>query len=343
MHQYLSLIFLIFSISIFGSQAIGHAPIGVMADHTHEKGESMLSIRASYMKMRGNISEGNSISDSEILTFENPHSNSPANLSVVPIEMSMKMLMIGGMYAPSDEITLMLMTMFMDKSMNLNTFHGMSRNHLGSFSTSSEDLSDISFSTLINITENKKSRWHAEIGLRKSLGSNSKKAKMLTPMNTTMAMLLPYGMQSGDKSTSLVFAFTNAYSLSDIHLFGNQLRFIQNISSKDWHFGNKIYWDSWYQYSFNRVFSFSSRLRFTHQEQISGSNILITAPVQTTITSNYGGFTGDLGVGFNFLTSIFSGSEDRLAVEIVKPIHYEKNGLQMKDEVQLIFGFQKSF
>ena len=129
MHRYLSLIFLIFSFSIFGSQAIGHAPIGVMADHTHEKGESMLSIRASYMKMRGNISEGNSISDSEILTFENPHSNSPANLSVVPIEMSMKMLMIGGMYAPSDEITLMLMTMFMDKSMNLNTFHGMSRNH----------------------------------------------------------------------------------------------------------------------------------------------------------------------------------------------------------------------
>jgi len=32
---------LVSSISVFGSQAIGHAPIGVMADHMHKKGESM--------------------------------------------------------------------------------------------------------------------------------------------------------------------------------------------------------------------------------------------------------------------------------------------------------------
>ena len=41
----------VFSISA-GSQAIGHAPIGVMADHMHKKGESMISLRTSYMKMK---------------------------------------------------------------------------------------------------------------------------------------------------------------------------------------------------------------------------------------------------------------------------------------------------
>ena len=43
----------------------------------------------------------------------------------------------------------------------------------------------------------------------------------------------------------------------------------------------------------------------------------IKAPVQTSITSNYGGFTAEIGLGFNFLTQIFPGSKDRLALEII--------------------------
>ena len=245
----IQIIFLLaFSISAFGSQAIGHAPIGVMADHMHKKGESMISLRTSYMKMKGNSLDGNSISDSEILVIDNPHSNSPAKLSIVPIEMSMKMLMLGGMYAPTDDITLMFMTMFMDKSMNLNTYHAMMRNNIGSFNSSSSDLSDLSFSALVNINEQDKSRWHAEIGLKISVGDKNEKSKVLTPMNTNMEMLLPYGMQSGDDSNALIVGFTNLYTLSEEHAFGNQIRFFRNISSKEWHHGDKTYFDSWYQY-----------------------------------------------------------------------------------------------
>ena len=334
---------LVFSISAFGSQAIGHAPIGVMADHIHKKGESMISLRASYMKMKSNSLNGNSISDSEILVIENPHSNSPEKLSVVPIEMSMKMLMLGGMYAPSNDVTLMFMTMFMDKSMNLNTYHAMMRNNIGSFNSSSSDLSNLSFSALVNINEQDKSRWHTEIGLKFSVGDKNKKGKVLTPMNTNMEMVLPYGMQSGDDSVALVVGFTNLYTLTDEHAFGNQIRFFKNISSKEWHYGDKTYFDSWYQYSVSKNFSISSRLRLNHQKDISGLDPSITAPVQTSITSNYGGFTAELGLGFNFLTQIFPGSEDRLALEIVNPIINEKNGLQMKDKTQIVFGFQKSF
>jgi hypothetical protein len=48
-------------------------------------------------------------------------------------------------------------------------------------------------------------------------------------------------------------------------------------------------------------------------------------------------------VGFNFLTQIFPGSEDRLALELISPVINKKNGLQMKDTIQIVFGFQKSF
>ena len=342
--RFLQLTFLfVFSISAFGSQAIGHAPIGVMADHMHKKGESMISLRASYMKMKSNSFDGSSIADSEILVIDNPHSNSPAKLSVVPIKMSMKMLMLGGMYAPSDDFTLMFMTMFMDKSMNLDTYHAMTRNNIGSFNSSSSDLSDLSFSALVKIDEQDKSRWHAEIGFKYSVGDRNKKDKVLTPMNTIMEMVLPYGMQSGDDSVALVIGFTNLYTLSNEHFFGNQIRIFKNISSKDWHYGDKTYFDSWYQYSVRKNFSISSRLRLNHQKDISGVDPNITAPVQTSITTNYGGFTAEVGLGFNFLTQIFPGSEDRLALEIINPLINEKNGLQMKDKTKIIFGFQKSF
>ena len=333
----------VFSISAFGSQAIGHSPIGVMADHMHKKGESMISLRASYMKMKSNSLNGNSIVDSEILVIDNPHSNSPAKLSVVPIKMNMKMLMLGGMYAPSDEVTLMFMTTFMDKSMNLDTYHAMTRNNIGSFNSSSSDLSDLSFSALVKIDEQDKSRWHAEIGFKFSVGDRNKKGKVLTPMNTIMEMVLPYGMQSGDDSAALVIGFTNLNTLSDEHIFGNQIRFFKNISSKEWNYGDKTYFDSWYQYSVSQNFSISSRLRLNHQKDISGIDPNITAPVQTSITTNYGGFTAEVGLGFNFLTQIFPGSEDRLALEIINPLINKKNGLQMKDKTKIIFGFQKSF
>ena len=87
--------------------AIGHAPIGVMADHFHSSGEKMVSARFSNMQMKGNVLHGISINDQSLIsTQNNPYaamSGAPSMLSIVPQKMNMKMLMLGGMYAPSNE------------------------------------------------------------------------------------------------------------------------------------------------------------------------------------------------------------------------------------------------
>ena len=80
-----------------------------------------------------------------------------------------------------------------------------------------------------------------------------------------MEMVLPYGMQSGDDSVTRVVGFTNLYTLSDEHVFGNQIRFFRNISSEEWHYGDKTYVDSWYQYSVSKTFLFH-RLKLNHQK-----------------------------------------------------------------------------
>ena len=95
--------------------SLDHAPIGVMADHRHKKGEWMTSYRFMHMDMSGNRDGTDSLSPEEIVTtVANPFANPPmmpSTLRVVPTDMPMQMHMVGGMYCLSDRITLMAMGM----------------------------------------------------------------------------------------------------------------------------------------------------------------------------------------------------------------------------------------
>ena len=176
--RFLIICLLVFSTGVFSdsktnSSAIEHALIGVMADHFHKKGESMISLRYGAMNMDGNIFNGNSINTEQIVAFPNPVGMRPANLSVVPNSTGRRMVMLGWMYAPADNSTLMAMGMFMDKEMNLSSYKPMmDRDCLGKFTTSSSDLSDIAFDALFKLKENDSGRWHVEVTLKKSLDQN---------------------------------------------------------------------------------------------------------------------------------------------------------------------------
>lgn len=326
------------------SRAIDHAPIGVMADHYHKKGEAMISIRHSHMKMLDNSYNGDSISTQEILAMPNPLGSMPANLSVVPTEMIMKMTMVGGMYAPTNEITIMAMGMFMSKDMDLNTYQPMmNRNQLGTFSTSSSDMSDISLGVLIKLQESESSRWHGEVTLQKSVGSNDVKGEVLTPMNMNSSMILHYGMQPSDRGTKLVVGVTNVTKLSERWIWGSQLRRKSTLSNESWAFGDHTDLNTWIQYELNHAVALSSRLQIIHQDKISGNNPMIMAPVQTANTENYGGKEAYLGLGANFLMHLLPGEVDRFGLEVLLPLAQDKNNLQMDTDYKINFGYQKSF
>ena len=294
-----------------------------------ENSESMLAMNEASSKMSGH-----------------PHSTSmkmPMNLSVIPKKMTMRMIMLGAMYAPSDKITLMGMAMFNDKEMILDTHQGMMRReYLGSFETSSSDLSKISLSALINLHDVESSRWHAIFGLEKSLGENSEKGLVLTPMNMKTFITLPYGMQSSDKALRLISGVTNVRLIGDF-ILGNQLLVKKVIDEKDWNFGDEFEYNIWLQGSFNDRASYSFRLNYKDQDSIDGSNKTIMAPVQTANPLNYGGEVLNFGIGMNAIFDIFGGRhKDRFAFEIIKPIDQNKNGLQMKNDISIHIGFQKS-
>jgi hypothetical protein len=83
-------------------RADGHAPIGVMGDHMHKKGEWMLSYRYMHMDMDGNRIGTDDVSPDTIVTTVPNRFAPPATLRVVPLWMTMDMHMLGAMYAPTD-------------------------------------------------------------------------------------------------------------------------------------------------------------------------------------------------------------------------------------------------
>jgi len=86
----------------------GHAPISVMGDHMHGKGEWMFSYRYMHMNME-DLKNG-----SDDATFD----QALENYMVTPTSMPMNMHMLGAMYAPSDKITLMAMVNYTSMTMD---------------------------------------------------------------------------------------------------------------------------------------------------------------------------------------------------------------------------------
>ena len=340
-----SVFFILFINLTFAATAIGHAPIGISGDHYHKANENMLSIRYATMQMKGNSLHGESISDQEIITSQvNPFasmSGAPAYLSVVPKKMEMEMMMVGGMYAPSDDLTYMGMLMFMKNKMTSNTYQGaMDRGYLGSFETNMDDLSNISFSALYRLIETNNNRWHLEVGIDKSIGSNDNQGTMLTPMNKFMNMTMPYAMQM-DGATRLISGLTNSRNLNDFVL-GSQIKKYYVIKDKNWAFGDKLEISSWLQKSYDDSLAFSARLLFTKEQKISGSSPMIRSPVQSANPLNFGGRLFEFGLGANKVFNFFERKHSRVGIEILFALKNNKNGLQMDNDYKFILGYQMS-
>jgi len=136
--------------------AMGHAPIGVMGDHRHKKGERMTSYRFMRMDMDGNRDGTDSLTADEIATtvpnrfFGTP--GQPPTLRVVPTNMTMDMHMVGAMYGLSDRVTLMGMTSYKRNEMDHLTYRGGMGNIVrGEFTTVSKGFGDSSVTAIIGL------------------------------------------------------------------------------------------------------------------------------------------------------------------------------------------------
>lgn len=320
-----------------------HAPIGVMGDHFHHKGEVMFSYRFMRMFMQGNRRGSSSVSPEAVVRTEPNRFAAPPmqppNLRVVPTEMSMDMHMFGLMYAPSDYVTLMGMVQILDKDMTHITFAGpMGTNRLGQFETHTRGLGDTSLSALVNVYEGDRSRWHVTAGVSLPTGDIDETGRILTPMNTRPTVRLPYPMQLGSGTYDLITGVTYAGN-ADRWSWGGQWRSVFRIGENDEHYslGDEHRVTGWGGYRLTAAVSVSGRVEYFDRGNIDGIDPLIVAPVQTADPDRQAIERWELGLGVNFL---LPGDRQRIALEVVAPIEQKLAGPQLETDWHMTLGWQ---
>lgn len=305
----------------------GHAPISVMGDHTHHKGEFMFSYRYMTMDMR-QLRQG-----TEDATTADGHTN----YMVAPLDMVMNMHMLGVMYAPSNKITLMVMANYLENDMNLQMRNG------NQFATNTSGLGDVSINALYNIFNKNRKAMHAQIGI--SIPTGSIEEKNVLPVSMDNAVQLPYPMQLGTGSFGANLGLTYL-GQCDKFSWGHQLSGMININDndQDYKFGNRYKFNNWIGAKAGDNLSVSIRLEGVLVDKIDGTSALLNPMMVTTAdTANSGGTYINSGFGLNYLVTNGGLKGLRFATELSAPLYQDLNGIQLKQNYNLTFGLQYAF
>lgn len=336
-----------------GPRADGHAPIGVMPDHRHHKGELMLSFRYMRMGMDGNLIGDDNVSPETIVTtvpnrfFGRP--GQPPTLRIVPTEMSMDMYMFGAMYGISDRVTLMGMVPYIEKEMDHVTFAGPAGTvRRGTFTTKSEGIGDISATAIIGLYDSKSSdsarHFNVFAGLSAPTGSTKERDTILTPMGTRPTVRMPYPMQLGSGTWDFMPGAVYTSRNGDFS-WGAQYKAtlrLEDENDQGYALGDVHQGTAWVQYQWKPWISSALRIAARTQDDIDGIDLNIVGPVQTANPDFHGGERVDLLFGVNTVSQRGAWCGHRLAAEFGVPIYQHLNGPQMETDYIFTIGWQKT-
>ncbi len=299
------------------SRPDGHAPIGVMGDHTHITDKKMISYRIMSMSMSKFFNGSSEISLDSV----------KASYTMIPTSMQMTMHMIGGMWGISNDITLTAMGGY-----SLNSMDMLQMNQ--SSTMTSSGLNDLKISTLINISKKESETIIGQFGVSIPLGSIEEKNASGTH--------LPYGMQLGSGTYDLIMGVTSTYFLDNTS-FGAQVNGIIRTGKNklDYHRGHQFQTTIWGQTLVTDDISSSIRSTITINNNIEGKdNTLSTMTINMNpaYNTNQGQIVADIAIGTNYKPK--SLKKTRFATELIIPVYRKSNAISLMSENNIIFGIQ---
>ncbi len=317
-----------------------HAPIGVLGDHTHAKGEWMVSYRYMYMNMTGNRVGTDSVSAADIL------SPSGYNFTVTPTQMPTQMHMLGGMYGLTDRLTIMGMIRLLSADMTHLTRAG------DQFTLNSAGFGDTTLTALYVLAESYTGegpyhKLHLNFGV--SLPSGSITQRDLTPGSQSNRARLAYPMQLGSGTFDVLPGLTYVVS-GDDWSGGAQARATVRTAdnSAGYRLGNRLMATAWGARKVNDWLSLSVRVNSEVWGNIHGSDpsfasAVATRTVPTVFTNLRGGRRLDVLGGVNILLENTEFQQTRLAFEVGKPVYQNLDGPQLATGMYGTVGIQYTF
>ena len=301
----------------------GHAPIGVMGDHTHGGREIMVSLRTMYMPMEGSRIGTDSVTDPQIVSPDGQ------GFRVTPSEMTMRMDMLGLMVAPNRTLTLMAMVPLVTHDMDhVSRMSVASDPDAVAFSTGSSGIGDVSLTGI-------------------SLPTGSIDATDDTPMGDDQQ--LPYPMQLGAGTVGILPSLTYL-GQSDRFGWGAQARgaFPVGTNDRDYAPGLRTGLTGWGSVVVSDALSLSARVDGQVWGDIDGADPAYAMAVQnrfvpTVFPDLRNGERVDVSVGVNGYLPSGPLAGLRGAVEVAAPVYQRLDGPQLETDLIVTAGLQYAF
>ena len=311
-----------------------HAPIGVMGDHTHNRGEFMFTYRYIYMYMDQMRNGTDNLSINNVLK----------DFAVTPKNMTTQMHMFSAMYGLNDTVTLMAMLPYIMKEMEHQNRAGVN------FTTNSSGFGDTKVGAL----------WRLYAFETPSIGSHRFHLNTVVSLptgdinptdNTPLGnnSLLPYPMRLGSGTVDLLPGLTYTGVRNDVSWGFQALGTVRLGHNKQgYKEGNRYQLNAWGAYRWAPWISTSARLNWQQWYNIKGKD----GQLQTTVgptniplvptadPNRQGGERLDLMGGVNILFPEFMGLENHLNVEAGAPIYQNLDGPQLRQAWSFWAGWQ---
>ncbi len=296
--------------------------------HLHHKDEWMFAYHFQIMHMLPMASEQDKQTSTQVLQ----------QYPVTPTKMDMHMHMFHLMYAPSDDLTTMLMWQYIDNEMQHVTRSG------NEFETHADGLGDIvlgaNYKFYESDTEKRNNFWYGITRLSIPTGSIDQQSG--TPAGLSP---LPYPMQLGSGSYQLELGV--GYTSTGAENAWGVLSAVNttlNENKRNYKVGDELQLDIWYKKALRDNFSISLNGSYSHRQKISGQDPrLDPALVPTADPSNQGHQRLDLTLGLVWLIGDIGKYQHSIGVDYTKPVWQEVNGVQLQNDWNNSIYWQMNF
>ncbi|MEM9398781.1 MAG: transporter [Verrucomicrobiota bacterium] len=315
-----------------------------MGDHTHSKGGWMLSYRYMNMHMEGMRQGTSSVSNAQL---------SADNYAVTPTKMIKEMHMMGLMYAPTDNLTLMLMSSYnfieMDHTILFAPLANFN-NGSSSFTTNTEGVGDTKLTALYNLVHNNNVKLHIGLGLSMPTGSISEQDKTPAAGQPLVDRQLPASMQLGTGTWDIHPSITFVHDFSYLS-YGLQIRGAIRPHDNNHHYrwGDEFATDIWSAWKVADWISLNVGLGYKWQDDLKGnqSNIATTSPAGRTVTTayaeNYGFQELDVNFGLNIQVPHEAFDNHQLGIDAKLPLFRDHNGYRLENDYMITVGYKLLF
>jgi len=324
------------SIVVADLRADSHAPTGVMFEHLHKQGAVMVGYHVEQIQQKGDLLRGSHT----LLASDSP----AASYAMLPTDHTMTMQMLDVMYAPSNNLTLMLMPMVMNMEMGMaeNNFYvpavGAHTGHSHASGHEVSGIGDTTLAALYRLHHDSQQELIATLAVIAPTGQDDIMGTDGKPVH--------YGMQLGagiwQAMPSLTYRYKhNAYVVGTQILTRQPLQQRNELNVRVPDLNQATIWLS---YAWRDELSTSLRVQYRNEDVYEGHyNVSHNHSAPADKQGNYGGEQTLVGAGINWVMPTGTLKGLRLGVEYLAPVAESVNGVQLVTKRQWQMSISKAY